>query len=465
MKTSKIILSYVVWGIFLGLLLIGGYIVFGVIVHQNDFSEGYQAVIRALSFINWFILGLIAIVEIVSLFFDRDAMTSTAVLAIAILAAFSVSNDAVRIYFNGLPEAWISEIFASLFYFFTAVAMMSVFQFIIQNFHLKVSRREYLISLAGLIACSVSCWPLMRIGLDFIPFIGQIFFLIYVSIKLLSHVRFSRKPDYPTVAVFIIAALLLDVGLSYVIAAANNKAFSTYGLPSIFGLVISLLFLSVYIHFVYRTTRKAYKTEQVENTLKTLQNSVLRNQIAPHFMFNSLQAVKTNYRISQDRGDMAIDLLSKHLRNYVESGDKYTTPFVKELDAVMTFVELANIRTDHPFNIIYNIDAEDFEVPTLSIETFIENAILYSGVNEKTDGYIEISSFEEGDSIMVRISDNGRGFDTNSIREGAVGIKNAFERFRLSLNAECHIESAVGQGTTITVAIPKGGTLNESHRS
>ena len=457
MKNGKTVLRYVIWGLILTLLLSAGYIIFGLIVRKTDFSEGYQAVIRILSYIDWFILGLIAIVEIASLFFDKDALTSTVVLALAILAAFCCSNDAVRIYYGGVPEAWICEIYATLFYTFTAVAMMSVFIFFIQNYHLKVSKREFLICLAGLAACSLSCWPLIKIGLDFIPFIGQIIFVIYVSVKLLIHRGFTQKAEYPTIAVFIIASLLLSTGLAYVISSANHRSFSTYGLPSMTGLITSMLFLSVYINFVYKTTRKAYKAEQVENTLKTLQSSVLKNQIAPHFLFNSLQAVKTNYRLSQDKGDVAIDLLSKHLRNYVESGNKYTVPFAKELDSVMTFVELANIRTDHPFNIIYDIDAEDFEVPTLSIETFIENAILYSGVNEKEGGHIEISSFEEGDSIIVRVSDNGRGFDVNAIREGAVGIKNAFERFRLSMNAECRLESTIGQGTRITVSIPKGG--------
>ena len=468
MGGGKKVVTFIIWAIALLLLLFGGFIVFGLIVHKTDFSDQYQTVVRVFTFIDWFILGLIVAIEIASLFFDRDALWSTAFLAIFITLAFSCSSDAVRIYFGGLPDRWISQIFASLYFFFSTLATISIYQFIVHEHRIKVTQREYIIVYVFLAVCAITYWPMSQLYLEFIPFIGLLLFIIYVSIKMFFHLRFSNANPYPTIAVYIISALELNTGLAYVLSSTTHLSYSTYGLPSFLSLLMAVAFISVYLNFVYLTTRKAYKAEKVEQTLKTLQSSVLKEQIAPHFLFNSLQSVKTNYRISQDKGDKAIDLLSKHLRNYVDSGDKFTVPFSKELDSVMTFVELANIRTDRPFNIIFDIDIEDFEVPTLSIESLIENAILYSCVNEKEDGYIEISSFEEGENIIVRIRDNGKGFDVKDIREGAVGIKNAFERFRLLLNGESKLESEIGQGTTITVRIPKsikGGVENESDRS
>lgn len=460
MGGGKKVFSFIIWAIALLLLIFGGFIVFGLIVHKTDFSEQYQAVVRVFTFIDWFVLGLIVAIEIVSLFFDRDALWSTAFLAIFITLTFSCSSDAVRIYFGGLPDRWITQIFASLYFFFSTLATISFYQFIVHEYHIKVTQRERIIVYVFLAVCAVTYWPMSQLYLEFIPFIGILLFVIYVSIKMFFHFRFSNANPYPTVAVYIITALGLNTGLAYVLSSATRLSYSTYGLPSFLSLLMACAFISVYLNFVYRTTRKAYKAEQVEKTLKTLQSSVLKEQIAPHFLFNSLQAVKTNYRLSQEKGDKAIDLLSKHLRNYVDSGDKFLVPFAKELDSVMTFVELANIRTDRPFRLVFDIDVEDFEVPTLSIESLIENSILYSNVNEKPDGMIEISSFEEREDIIVRIKDNGKGFDVNAIREGAVGIKNAFERFRLLLNGDCKLESEIGQGTTITVRIPqnnKGG--------
>ena len=245
--------------------------------------------------------------------------------------------------------------------------------------------------------------------------------------------------------------------MTYSFAMIPGNRYSALGLSSISMFIAMTLFVVVYVDFAIYTTRKAYLAEQTKEKLKTLQSAVLKEQIAPHFLFNSLQSVKTNYRLSQDKGDRAIDLLSRHMRNYVQAGDQYLIPFVKELDAVMTFVELSNLRTDRPFHIIYDIDEEDFLVPPLSIEPLIENAVLYSGVNEKEDGYIEISSSRSKEGIMIRISDNGKGFDMKSVRKEAVGIKNAFERFRLLLGAKCAIKSEPGQGTIIEIETSNRG--------
>ena len=456
MAGKRRLLGTIMFPVIVTALIATGAIIYGAILHRLDFGTAYTDFIRVLTFVDWFIFGLIVIIEIVSLFIDRDATVITAVFSFCILLAFSCSSDAVRIYFGGtMPDLWISRIYASLSFFFVAGALATVLLFVAWEFGIQISRPEYIIAFAGLGFVAIAYWPMSAIGMEIIPLIGMLFFIIYVSIKVIIHTRFIQNLTYSTVAVFLIASLLISAVCSYAISAFTGYAFSAYGWFSITTAIVSLLFLSVYVHFVYQTTRKAYKNEQNEKTVKALQSSVLKEQIAPHFLFNSLQAVKTNYHISKDKGDIALDLLSRHLRNYVESGEKFLVPFAKELDSVMTFVELANIRTEKPFNIIYDIDAEDFEVPTLSIETFIENAILYSGVNEKEDGHIEISSFEKDGAIVVRISDNGRGFDQANVREGAVGIKNAFERFRLLLNAECSIQSALGVGTTITVVIPK----------
>ncbi len=466
MGTKKQIGKYTIWILLLLLTIVGGYFIYGLLLRRPAFSDEYMATIRVFTYIAWFITGIVAIVEIISMFIDRDANAWTTVLAACILLVLSTSQDAVFIYWGKhFPAEWINQLFSSLCFMFVAAGVGAACLFLIHEFSIPYSKRERIVSIIVLASCSVMHGLLSMLNMEIVGVFGLILFVGYFAVKLLMHLHYRKAITYPASAAFFSASVSIGIVLAYALATRSHKAFSCYGLASFSTLLTSFLFLSVYIQFIYRTTRKAYKSERLENTLKDLQSSVLKDQIAPHFLFNSLQAVKTNYRLSQDKGDLAIDLLSKHLRNYVESGNKFTVPFTKELDSVMTFVDLANIRTEHPFNVIYDIDVEDFLVPTLAVESLIENAILYSGVNDKEGGYIEISSFEEDDSIIIRITDNGKGFDVNAIREGAVGIKNAFERFRLLLNAECSIDSVIGMGTTIIVTIPKRGNTNEGHRS
>jgi sensor histidine kinase YesM len=96
-------------------------------------------------------------------------------------------------------------------------------------------------------------------------------------------------------------------------------------------------------------------------------------------------------------------------------------------------------------------------VPILSLQVYVENAIRYSKVNEIEGGYIEISSYEEGDKIIVEVNDNGVGFDVNDIKDTSFGIKNSRERFKLLLNAEIEIKSEIGSGTNVRIILNNKG--------
>ena len=465
MGKSKTVWRYVGWISFILVVFLAGFLVYGVILRQTTFPDSYYSFIRTFIVVAWFLCVLIIVVETVAMFFDPGATWITTLLAIAATGALSFSTEASEFYFpNGFASEWIPRVFAGLHFVFIVAASCCAYAFLIREHKLKVTAKEMNILVWPLIGCAVAYFPLTLIRMEFISFLGLFFFFIFFTGKLLVRLHFRETLTLATLVVYTDMALLLGTTFAYALAIIPGNSFSAYGLSAISTFIVMFLFLVVYFDFIIKTTRKAYQTEQAEKRAKTLQAAVLKEQIAPHFIFNSMQSVKTNYRISQDKGDRAIDLLSKHLRTYVKSGDKYTVPFVSELDSIMTFVELANLRTDHPYNVIYDIDVEDFEVPILSIEPLIENAILYSDVNNKEDGHIEISSFEEGDSIIIRVADNGKGFDVNAVREGAVGIKNAFERFHLLLGATCRIESELDKGTTITIAIPKGEP-HENNRS
>ena len=106
-----------------------------------------------------------------------------------------------------------------------------------------------------------------------------------------------------------------------------------------------------------------------------------------------------------------------------------------------------------PFCVIYNIDVTDFKVPAFSLQPFVENALNYSKVNEKDGGYIMISTSSEGEFAKISITDNGVGFDSSQLKEGAHGINNCKERFRLLFNTEPVISSIVSVSTEITITV------------
>jgi LytS/YehU family sensor histidine kinase len=221
------------------------------------------------------------------------------------------------------------------------------------------------------------------------------------------------------------------------------------------------LFVGVYICFIVRTSREACLASEYKLQMEKLKTTVLREQINPHFIFNSLTAVKSLYHQNLEKGDYAMNLFSNHLRTNVEAMDRDLIPFERELNNINNFVELQNLKYPEPFNIVYDIACVNFNVPILSLQVFVENAIKYSKVNTKVDGCIEISSYEDGNDVIVEINDNGIGFDLNEVTNGSYGIKNVKERFKLLMDSDIDIESNVGEGTKVKIHIDKKFKFDE----
>lgn len=174
---------------------------------------------------------------------------------------------------------------------------------------------------------------------------------------------------------------------------------------------------------------------------------LLRQQINPHFVFNSLTTIKDMYHKDLKSGDETLNLFAKYLRLNIESINTDLIPFEQELTNIENYINLEQIKRSEDLNIVYNIDYYEFTVPVLAIQVFVENAIKYAKTTFKKDGY-----------IFLEIIDNGVGFDTSKIKSTSCGIKNAFERFKiLKKEVKTEIESEVGKGTKVSIRFKKEG--------
>ena len=113
---------------------------------------------------------------------------------------------------------------------------------------------------------------------------------------------------------------------------------------------------------------------------------------------------------------------------------------------------------------IYDIQEENFRVPPLTIEPLFENALLHGISHRKKDGQIRIIADSDDKQYIVRVIDNGKGFDTNAPTNG-VGIGNISTRLEYFCGGTLTIQSSEN-GTTATVLIPKARqeAHHESHR-
>ena len=119
----------------------------------------------------------------------------------------------------------------------------------------------------------------------------------------------------------------------------------------------------------------------------------------------------------------------------------------------MRFADLLNVE--------YDIKTVDFQLPLLSIQPLVENAVKH-GVGMKEDGgTVTIATKETDTAFEVIVTDDGVGFDPDAPKpddgKTHIGMENTKKRLRDMCGAYVEITSAVGEGTTARVILPKEG--------
>ncbi len=409
------------------------------------------------------LLLVLIIVEFVSFLkiYDSTVYTFYSISLILLTFIFNPLTNYLLTNFNFFISPHLVLIFNFIFY---SLFLFSMHFFIFYTYKEKLSKKHFIIDSVFILIIDILYIILIHFNLEIIPFslitLAQIISLIIFTYKVKVYKELDPTFYHIKCIIYYIVASEIILNLLH---TYNLKVTSATYTLSLYIFVIITYFL-IYTSFLIRTYKQALNGFKLEITNKNLETMMLKDQIKPHFIFNALLVIKTLYHTDIDKADKALDLFSKNLRFNVNTCNTNLIEFNKELDNIYNFIELTNLLSNKPYNVIYNIEYDDFLVPILSIEPFIENSIKYSNINNMDEGYIEISSYLDNDNIIVEISDNGIGFDIKKLKEGSTGLKNASTRFKYLLNADILIDSKLGHGVSIKIIIPKGGN-NENNNS
>lgn len=192
-------------------------------------------------------------------------------------------------------------------------------------------------------------------------------------------------------------------------------------------LAISAVY-SIYRFRVQQIRSKVKLRSDYEIKLNELENSVLRTQMNPHFIFNSLNTINA-FISSNDRhqAHQYISKFSKLVRLTLDHSREKRITLNEEVRIVTLYMQLEKIRFSNCFDYEIDtggIDTEIFEVPPMIIQPFIENAILHGLLPKKTDGFIKISMYNKITHILCIVEDNGIGRHASA----ALKAKSFFER-------------------------------------
>lgn len=194
--------------------------------------------------------------------------------------------------------------------------------------------------------------------------------------------------------------------------------------------------------------------EQTERALEATamahqaQLKMLRYQLNPHFLFNTLNAISTLILDGANKtANLAVSRLSDFLRYTLDNDPMKRVTLGSELDALDLYLEIEKVRFGERLTVEKQVaeDANDALVPSLILQPLIENAIKYAISPSETGGAIRISAKVHGDMLFVQVADNGPGLAADKpVRKtsGGVGL----------VNTRARLQHLYGDGQAFTLA-------------
>jgi sensor histidine kinase YesM len=299
-------------------------------------------------------------------------------------------------------------------------------------------------------------------------------FLALVVLKVAKKFPIDMKKWYTSIPLHIMIGFFFSVLQALVYALLNVITFGLAKMNPIKYILASLtkttnINLLTYAVIVVAGQMWAYYRKNKENELRTsrlqtqlvqAQLDVLRMQLNPHFLFNTLHVILAQVRKDPQAAESMISLLSDLFRKTLETSELQEVPLKDELDLLKIFLEIQQNRFRDRLNANMAIDPEalDIPVPNLILQPIVENAVRHGIAVQSEKGAITISAQIEEGTLVIRVQDSGPGFseEQTDLFNTGFGLRNCRERLdRLYGNDyQLILENAAGGGALVTLRIP-----------
>ena len=201
-------------------------------------------------------------------------------------------------------------------------------------------------------------------------------------------------------------------------------------------LLTGLRLMSIWIlayhlyHYYQREVATAKENAQLSILTKQIQLDNLSAQLNPHFLFNSLNSIKSLIEENPSKARRAIDLLSDLLRSSLYEKDEDLISIKEELALVNDYIELEKLRFEERLllNITLDKNLEQVKIPSLSIQLLVENAIKHGIDKSIRGGIVRLVIVKSEDQIMISVQNPGKITSNNS---KGLGLNNLIERLAL----------------------------------
>jgi hypothetical protein len=326
----------------------------------------------------------------------------------------------------------------------------------------KISQQPFLMLSLGLISCAIFAiyFKWKQTGKLFVPETVLAFFImlfagiimVFLAWRMMKY--FSNKSPQQLVRQIIPAVLLFYIAwyvVSNTIISAGvffwylvkgfdlsnfisylftvEKVFVNPELPE-FLLIFTIIFFYILWH------KSVMREQKLREENLIFQNQTLKNQINPHFLFNSLNTLSSLVNTHTETAEYFINHLSSIYRYILENSPKDKVSLQSELEFVNDYFSLYKIRNDDKVQLNADVkEADKYEIVPVSLQLLIENAIKHNMATRENP--LRIFIHLENQYILVK---NNLQKIATQLKSTKTGLKNLSERIRLITGKELIIE-------------------------
>lgn len=289
--------------------------------------------------------------------------------------------------------------------------------------------------------------------------------IVYLAVEILLLINhrlgkifaWESKPYHRFLIQFVIdtlIAVIIVVGVrwsvKFIFDYANYISFpdelTIISLTIFIVLIFEILQLSIFLLNKWRFSLAELEKFKKENA--EYRFDLLRSQLNPHFLFNSLNTLSSLVYESQENASLFIRELSDVYRYMLENRDQDVIPLTKELDFVGSYISLVQLRFGNNLEVVLDLQhmVQKYSIAPLTLQLLIENAIKHNVVSKKNPLHIDI--FIEDERLIVK---NNLQPKTTKEYSSEMGLKNITSRYGFLSEKSVDI---VNNGESFSVKIP-----------
>jgi sensor histidine kinase YesM len=296
------------------------------------------------------------------------------------------------------------------------------------------------------------------------------FFLSYIQwrfIRRITHLPLNEMLFFSFSAAAMLGVIYNVIKLSTFKAIVHqqqwNESWSTleFGGWLLFSLATMFVWTAIFFIMLYNTKlqKEHEKLLRAQTSAKDAQLQMLRYQLNPHFMFNTMNAISTLiYKNDNEKANDMLDKLCEFFRYSLDTNAKNKTSLAKELALLDLYLSIEKVRFSERLTINMHIDQNVLkaQVPSMLLQPLVENSIKYAVEPRKESGCISLIARKRKDRLVLQVLDNGDGKNTPISSGFGIGISNTKARLNAMFNGDYEIMITENEenGITVNISIP-----------